>query len=55
MIAANGEVARKLITSYGQNALIIHHPRPSQYSINNFNSFLSDFGIKFDGESILRL
>lgn len=52
MIATNGEVARKLVKDFGPNALVIYHPRPSQYSIDNFNSYLSDFGIRFDCESI---
>ena len=55
MIAANGEVAKKLVKDYGPNALVITHPRPPQYSINNFNSFLSDYGVKFNSENILSL
>ena len=55
MIAANGEVAKKLVKDYGPNALVITHPRPTQYSINNFNSFLSDYGVKFNSENILSL
>ena len=55
MIAANGEVAKKLVNEYGSNALVITHPRPTQYSINNFNSFLSDYGVKFNSENILSL
>lgn len=55
MIASNGEVARKLVSDYGRNSLVISHPRPTQYSINNFNSFLSDYGIKFNSENILSL
>lgn len=53
MIAANGEVARKLVNEYGPNALLIHHPRPTEYSINNLNSFVSDFGVCFKIDSIM--
>ena len=38
---------------YGQNALIIHHPRPKEYSINNLNSFVSDFGVQFKTDCIM--
>lgn len=53
MIAVNGEVARKIVKDYGQNALIIHHPKPTEYSINNLNSFVSDFGVQFKTDSIM--
>ena len=55
MIAANGEVARKLTQDYGSNSLIIHHPKPSSYSINNLNAFVSDFGVRFNADSIASL
>ena len=53
MIAANGEVARKIVQDYGSNALIIHHPKPTEYSINNLNSFVSDFGVQFKSDSFM--
>lgn len=53
MIAANGEVARRIVKDYGHHALIIHHPKPSEYSINNLNSFVSDFGVQFKTDSIM--
>lgn len=55
MIATNGEVARKLVKDYGPNALVIHHPKPSEYSINSLNSFFSDFGVMFKNDSIISL
>jgi exoribonuclease R len=55
MIATNGEVARKLVKDYGPNALVIHHPKPSDYSINNLNTFFSDFGVRFKNDSIISL
>ena len=55
MIAANGEVARKLVKDYGPNALVIHHPKPSESSINNLNTFFSDFGVRFKNDSIISL
>lgn len=55
MIATNGEVARKLVKDYGPNAVVIHHPKPSEYSINSLNSFFSDFGVNFKSDSIISL
>lgn len=55
MIATNGEVARKLVKDYGPNALVIHHPKPSEYSIKSLNEFTSDFGVMFKNDSIISL
>jgi exoribonuclease R len=55
MIAANGEVAKKLVKDFGPNALVIHHPKPSEYNINNLNTLFSDFGVIFKNDSIISL
>lgn len=40
---------------YGPNSLVIHHPKPSESSINNLNTFFSDFGVRFKNDSIISL
>jgi exoribonuclease R len=55
MIAATCSVDRKLVEDYGPNALVIHHAKPSEYSINNLNTLFSDFGVRFKNDSIISL
>lgn len=52
MIMANSEVAKKLVNDFGQHSLIIHHPRPSECSIENLNDYVSDYGVKFKADSM---
>ncbi len=55
MIMANSEVAKKLVKDFGVHSLIIYHPKPSSYSIEHLNDYVSDFGIKFKADSMLLL
>jgi hypothetical protein len=52
---ANSEVAKKLVKDFGVHSLIIYHPKPSSYSIEHLNDYVSDFGIKFKADSMLLL
>lgn len=55
MIATNGEVARILTEDYGSNSLLIYHPKPSEHSISNLNALVTDFGVRFNSDSIVSL
>ena len=55
MILTNESVARKLVQDYGENSLIIHHPKPSDYSITYLNEIFSDFGIRFTNKKVENL
>lgn len=55
MILTNESVARKLVQDYGENSLLIHHPKPSDDRISYLNEVFSDFGIRFTTTNVLNL
>ncbi len=55
MIMTNCEVAKKLVKDFGVHSLIIYHPKPTDYSWENLNDCVSDFGVRFKAESMMLL
>lgn len=55
MIMANYEVAKHLVKNFGENSLLIYHPKPSSCNIEHLNDMASDYGFRFKAESIQKL
>ena len=55
MIMTNGQVAQRLVSDLGVDALLIHQPRPLQGSLSELNHYISDLGVKFKYQDIQRL
>lgn len=45
MIIGNVEAAKHLVKINANNALVIHHPPPSQLTITYFNEYFKQLGI----------
>ena len=52
---ANYEVAKHLVKNFGENSLLIYHPKPSSCNIEHLNDMASDYGFRFKAESIQKL
>jgi len=55
MIIGNVESAKKLTAFDPYNSLIIHHPKPSDLGIRQFNEYFSILNYKFKFENSLSL
>jgi exoribonuclease R len=55
MIMANYEVAKCLVKNFGENSLLIYHPKPTSCNIEHLNDMASDYGFRFKADSIQNL